>query len=148
MGPRMSTFDRFSLKENGRILSLKLLERIKGRQRATQGYLPSRYGQLLGYIPDLPDRSDPCPFDPTNTCVPIDSDRNGIPDYADECPTDPTNTCDQDIDSDNDGINDEFDPCPFDPTNNCSGDFDSDGIADESDPCPFDPTNTCGNGVQ
>jgi hypothetical protein len=31
MGPRMSTFDRFRLKENGRIMSLKHLERIKGR---------------------------------------------------------------------------------------------------------------------
>jgi hypothetical protein len=33
MGPRMSTFDRFSLKENGRIMSLKHLERVKGIER-------------------------------------------------------------------------------------------------------------------
>jgi hypothetical protein len=41
MGPGMSMFDRFSLKENGRILSLKHLERIKVRLRPTWGYLPT-----------------------------------------------------------------------------------------------------------
>jgi hypothetical protein len=31
MGLRVSIFNKFSLKENGRIMSLKHLERIKGR---------------------------------------------------------------------------------------------------------------------
>lgn len=46
----------------------------------------------------IPDDSDPCPADPTNTCnepppPPADSDGDGIPDSEDECPNDPTNTC-------------------------------------------------------
>jgi hypothetical protein len=40
----------------------------------------------------IPDSSDPCPLDATNTCQ-TDSDLDGIPDITDPCPTDPLNTC-------------------------------------------------------
>jgi hypothetical protein len=40
----------------------------------------------------IPDSSDPCHLDTTNTCQ-TDSDLDGIPDIDDLCPTDPLNTC-------------------------------------------------------
>ncbi|MCR9277830.1 MAG: thrombospondin type 3 repeat-containing protein [Pseudomonadaceae bacterium] len=104
----------------------------------------------------LPDASDPCPDDPTNTCNdPVDSDGDGIPDSEDECPNDPSNTCNNPpppVDTDGDGIPDSEDECPTDPTNTCNDppppvDTDGDGIPDNIDECPTDPTNTCNDPV-
>lgn len=50
----------------------------------------------------------------------IDSDGDGIPDSTDECPNDATNTCNDPIDTDGDGIPDATDECPNDPTNTCN----------------------------
>lgn len=47
----------------------------------------------------------------------IDTDLDGIPDSSDICPFDATNTCQ--LDSDLDGIADISDPCPSDPLNIC-----------------------------
>ena len=49
-----------------------------------------------------------------------DADGDGIPDSTDECPTDPTNTCNDPVDSDGDGVPDESDECPNDPQNLCN----------------------------
>ena len=96
-----------------------------------------------------PDIFDPCPFDPTDTCIPpTDSDGDGIPDIIDNCPFDPNNTCPP-PDIDNDGIPDRSDPCPLDPNNTCTPiDIDNDGIPDHLDQCPFDPTNTCNDDTE
>jgi hypothetical protein len=39
MGLRVFIFKRLSLKENGRIIPLRPLERVKGRKGPTDGYL-------------------------------------------------------------------------------------------------------------
>ncbi len=87
-----------------------------------------------------------------------DVDGDGICGDEDPCPRDPTNTCLNDPcldlggDTDGDGICDQRDECPNDPTNDCQnpcgsvGDRDNDGICDPQDECPDDPFNYCNEG--
>ena len=111
----------------------------------------------------IPDAADPCPLDPTNSCVCPDADGDGVCDEADNCPF--IFNPEQD-DADEDGLGDVCDECtdtdgdgcgdPGYPANTCCSDncpqaynpgqedADGDGIGDICDPCPNDPTNTCG----
>ncbi len=72
-------------------------------------------------------------FDGDGICDPgdIDDDNDGIPDSSDPCPLDPTNTCGC-PDADGDGICDADDNCPF-VTNPDQSDFDGDGLGDVCD---------------
>ncbi len=72
-------------------------------------------------------------FDGDGICDPgdIDDDNDGIPDGSDPCPLDPTNTCGC-PDADGDGICDADDNCPF-VTNPDQSDFDGDGLGDVCD---------------
>ena len=74
---------------------------------------------------------DPCPTDPTDACVPPDTDRDGVPDKNDNCAT--VKNADQ-ANFDHDSLGDA-----------CDSDIDGDGVTNAVDKCAFTPLGTAVN---